>query len=301
MRIITRPDFDGIACAVLLCDALNIDGSIKWAEPNAMQKGLIEVQKGDIIANLPFHPNCDLWFDHHYTNRIDRPYNGVFKITPSAARIIFDYYEKRFKRDYRSFIDAADKIDSAKLTLDEVLHPEHYPYVMLSMTIDVRSSEDESYWNTLVDLLQKYDIDDVCRDPQVADRFQEVIARNEVYKTRLQEHTILKDHVSITDFRSVDQTPKGNRFIVYSLFPDTGVNVKIHFDSEKKEKVAVHVGHSIFNDICRVNVGLMLSAFDGGGHRGAGGTRFRTEEADQYIERIIGILLKNEKNEPTFV
>lgn len=295
MRVITRPDFDGIACAVLLCDALDIDGPIKWVEPNAMQNGLVEVRKGDIIANLPFHANCDLWFDHHYTNRIDRPFNGAFKIAPSAARIVFEYYKNRFKRDYRSLIDAADKIDSAKLTIDEVLHPEHYPYIMLSMTIDGRSKEETAYWNRLVDLLSNYGIDDICKDPQVARRFQKSVGRNAVYKTLLRAHTVLDGHVSITDFRPINPAPSGNRFIVFSLFPDTGVNVRIHFDSEKKERVAVHVGHSIFNNICRVNVGLMLSDFGGGGHRGAGGTRFSSEEADQQIKRIVQILLENKK------
>ena len=120
MRIITRPDFDGVVCAVLLSDALKIEKPVKWAEPNAVQRGLVDIRKGDIVANLPYHDRCTLWFDHHYTNRIYRTFNGAFKIAPSAAGIIFEYYRDSFQRDYRELVAAADKIDAAELTLDEV-------------------------------------------------------------------------------------------------------------------------------------------------------------------------------------
>ena len=84
MRIVTRPDFDGVVCAALLYEAENVTKPVKWVEPNDMQKGLIDVQDGDIIANLPYHEGCSLWFDHHHTNRIETPFKGVFKIAPYA-------------------------------------------------------------------------------------------------------------------------------------------------------------------------------------------------------------------------
>ncbi len=73
MRIVTRPDFDGIVCAVLLTEALAIQQPVKWIEPSALQRGLVEIREGDILANLPYNDKCTLWFDHHYTNRI-RPF-----------------------------------------------------------------------------------------------------------------------------------------------------------------------------------------------------------------------------------
>ncbi len=78
MRIVTRPDFDGIVCAVLLRDALKITRPVKWVEPNVLQSGQVEIHNGDIIANLPYQDNCTLWFDHHYTNRIYRPFRRRF-------------------------------------------------------------------------------------------------------------------------------------------------------------------------------------------------------------------------------
>lgn len=294
MRIVTRPDFDGIVCAVLLYEAQNITKPVKWVNANEMQKGLIDIQEGDIIANLPYNDNCSLWFDHHYTNQIDRPFKGAFEIAPSAAGIVFKYYKNKFQGDYSELIRETDKIDSADLSLDEVLHPEKYLYVLLSMTILSHVRADEPYWNKLVYLLQKCKIKEVCEDPEVKERCQATVKQNEKYARLLTKHTVMKEHVAVTDFRSFDQPPTGNRFLVYSLFPESSVNLKIDYDNKNKENVAVHVGHSIFNQNCNVNIGRMLSTFDGGGHHGAGGTLLHIKKADRSIAMILDILLKNE-------
>jgi len=297
MRIVTRPDFDGVVCAALLYEAENVKETVKWVEPNDMQQGHVDIHEGDIIANLPYDERCTMWFDHHHTNKIHKPFIGSFKIAPSAAGIVFEYYKDKFQRDYSELIKETDKIDSADLSLDEVLHPEKYDYVLLSMTILGHNEYDESYWNRLVDLLRKFDIKRVLQDPEVKARCDAVVEMNKEYKKILQENTKLMQHVSITDFRSFDKTPAGNRFLVYSMFPEAVVSVNIRYDNEDKEKVAVSAGHSIFNRNCNVNVGLMLSNFEGGGHRGAGACRFHVSKAEDYIPKILDILLKNQDNE----
>ena len=103
MRIVTRPDFDGVVCAALLYEVENVKEPVRWVEPNDMQMGLIDVQEDDIIANLPYGGDCALWFDHHFTNKIDKPFKGIFRDAPSAARIIYEYYQGKFKRDYSNY------------------------------------------------------------------------------------------------------------------------------------------------------------------------------------------------------
>ena len=297
MRIVTRPDFDGIVCAVLLFEALDIKEPVVWVEPNYVQKGLVNIQNGDIIANLPYSDKCALWFDHHFTNQIDRPFKGAFRIAPSAAGIIFEYFQSSFKRDYSDLVQAADRIDAANLTLDEVLHPEKYPYVVLSLTISNEGPPDEPYWNKLVGLFSKYDIHQVLKNAAVKQHCQNVVTQNERYVEFLEKHTLLDRQVSITDFRSLDKPPAGNRFLVYSLFPESAVNVRLRYEGPNKDTVVVSVGHSIFNPRCKVNVGLLLSQFDGGGHRGAGSARLPADRADASISQIIDCLVKNENNE----
>ena len=297
MRIVTRPDFDGIVCAVLLREALNIREPVKWVEPNTLQRGLVEIHKGDIIANLPYRDNCTLWFDHHYTNRIYRSFRGVFRIAPSAAGLIYEYYKDQIKRDFSELVAAADKIDSADLTLDQVIQPEKYGYVLLSMTVFNGDHACELYWNKLVALIGKYDIQKVLDEPEVKQRCEDVIRQNKQYTVFLEENTRLERNVSITDFRHFSKTPAGNRFLVYSLFPDSYVNMRIRLEEENGEMVTVNLGHSIFNPGCHVNVGLLLADYGGGGHRGAASTRFPISKADEYIPQIIEALKKNDHNE----
>ena len=297
MRIVTRPDFDGIVCAVLLYEALDVRAPVIWVEPNDMQKGLIQIQKGDIIANLPYDERCALWFDHHYTNQIAGPFKGEFKIAPSAAGIIYQYFKGKFQRDYRELVQAADKIDSANLTLEEVLHPENHPYVLLSLTVSNEDQPNENYWNRLVALFKKYNIRQILKDPEVKQHCQSVTKQNDRYVEVLKTFTVLNQHVAITDFRPLDRPPSGNRFLVYSLFPESFVNVRIRYEDRNKQMVVVNVGHSIFNPNCKVNVGLMLVHFGGGGHRGAGSARFHASQSEDYISRIIDCLVKNENNE----
>ncbi|MDQ1354413.1 MAG: Exopolyphosphatase [Acidobacteriota bacterium] len=311
MRIITRPDFDGIVCAVLLCEALDINEKIYWVEPNAMHSGQVAAHNHDIIANLAYHPNCLLWFDHHVTNRVTVPFNGAFKIAPSAASIVFDYLNrfdcgnllphntgiacqvKKFKRDYTELVAAADKIDSAQLTLDEVEHPGKYPYVLLSMSIFSHISADEPYWNRLVELLRKYEIQEVLKDPKVKWRTNLSLKENKTYAAHLKKHTTFKGDISITDFRSFKKMPIGNRFLVFSLFPETSVNVKIRHHDDDREKIIVSIAHNIFNRRCNVNAGLLCARFEGGGHFGAGSCSFPVCKTDEYLPVIINTMLKN--------
>ena len=291
MRVVTRPDFDGVVCAVLLMDALKLGPPVRWVQPSDMQHRRVDIQTGDVIANLPFHEGCSLWFDHHYSNQPKTPVDGMFKIAPSAAGIVYEYYREDLDRDYTELVRQTDRIDSADLTLDEILHPENYPYVLLSMTITNHDPSEERYWDHLVTLLRTRSPARVMDDPEVKRRCRRVVETNIAYEKALRANTTLVDHVSITDLRGLEPAPNGNRFLVYSLFPDCTVNVKIIFDEDNL--ASIKVGHSILNRGCEVNVGKMLSAFEGGGHPGAGACRFAREKAPDYLKRIVHILRKN--------
>jgi hypothetical protein len=293
MRIVTRPDFDGVVCAVLLRDALEPAAPVIWTQPNDIQQGMLEIRTDDILANLPFDERCGLWFDHHFSNQIERPFEGAFAIAPSAAGVIFDYYRGRFSRDFSELVGATDKIDSADLNLEEIKSPEHYPYILLSMTLAGRTTEDLIYADRLVDLLGNQPLEAILKDSQVAQRSREVVVENQSYEEYLVRHTRMEGGVSITDFRGIDNPPDGNRFLVYALFPDAMVNVKLY---HHEGKLVVKVGHSILTSGCRVNIGKLLSHFHGGGHRGAGACRFPIDQTDHLLPRIMAALLANEPN-----
>lgn len=293
MQIVTRPDFDGIVCAVLLKDALDINGPIRWVEPGDLQKGLVKIESDEVIANLPYHPACGLWFDHHYSNLPEGPFEGAFDIAPSAAGVIHRYYQDRLTRSYTELVRATDKIDSADLSLDEVLKPENNPYILLSMTINGQDPTGPEYWNTLVNLLGQRPIEEVLADPAVKKRCRRAISQNSRFRDILLEHTTVTGPVAVTDLRSFNPTPAGNRFLVYSLFPETVVSVKIRCDDNNRQKVIISAGHSIFNRHCRVNLGQMFAGFEGGGHAGAGACSFHIDKLNTYLPKIMEILLDN--------
>jgi len=293
MRIVTRPDFDGVVCAVLLADALGIGQPVHWVEPNDFSKGSADIRPGDIIANLPYHPDCDMWFDHHSTNRIDRPFKGLFHDSPSAARNVFDYFSGGFKRDYRELVYWADRIDSADFTRDEVLHPEKFDYVLLSMTVSGETDKEEAYWESVVRMLREKDIAQVMAQPEVEAHCRNVVRQNGEYADWLRKYTRIEGRVAVTDFRSLIHPPSGNRFLAYSLFPETIVSIRIRYENHQKQTVVVNIGHSIFNPGCNVHVGRLLTAFGGGGHRGAAAARFPADKADIYLPQIISMLVQN--------
>jgi hypothetical protein len=293
MRIVTRPDFDGIVCAVLLKDALDINGPIRWVEPGDLQKGLVKIESDEVIANLPYHPGCGLWFDHHYSNLPEGPFEGAFDIAPSAAGVIHRHYHDRLTRSYTKLVRATDKIDSADLSLDEVLKPENDPYILLSMTINGQDPTGPEYWNTLVDLLGRRPIEKVLADPAVKQRCRRAISQNSRFRDILLEHTTVTGPVAVTDLRSFNPTPAGNRFLVYSLFPETVVSVKIRCDDNNRQRIIISAGHSIFNRHCRVNLGQMFAGFEGGGHAGAGACSFHSDKLNTYLPQIMEILLDN--------
>ncbi len=296
MQIVTRPDFDGIVCAALLYEALDINKPVKWIEPGMIQKGEADIKKGDILANLPYHKNCSMWFDHHFSNKIDSPFEGLFEIAPSAAGLIFKYYKDRFKRDYNTLIYETDKIDSANLSMDEVLHPENYPFVILSMTISGRLKNDEPYWEKVIDLLRKKDIESILSDPVVKKRVESSVLQNSIYKDLLKKHTTVNSNVAVTDFRKLKTPPTGNRFLIYPLFENAYVHIKISFDQKNSNMIIISIGHSIFNQNCHVNVGKMLTNFEGGGHKGAGACYINKNRADSYLKKITDILIENKPN-----
>ena len=293
MRIVTRPDFDGIVCAALLHEVEPVDTPILWTEPGDIQQSKVEIKAGDILANLPYDERCSLWFDHHISNKTDKPFKGAFDIAPSAARVIHTHYQHRLAGKYDKLIKETDKIDAARLTRDEVLSPEKYPYIILSMTIANRDKKDEGYWNRLVDLLRQKPITEVMDDKEVHDKCDDIIQQNVYYKDILERYTTLNNHIAITDLRSFDMAPFGNRFLIYALFPEATVSVRVRHADHDKNTTIISVGHNIFNKKCVVNIGLMLSRFNGGGHMGAGACSFASNHYDTYVNQIIDILLKN--------
>ncbi len=296
MRIVTRGDLDGLTCAVLLSLKEDIDG-ISLIHPQDITDGRADIRPGDIIANLPYHPDCAMWFDHHLhtatTNIPPGQFRGAFAQAPSAARLVYEYYGgEAALPQFAELVLETDRLDSADLTPYDVLAPERY--IKLGFTIDGRSGLGtfESYFLQLVDLLKAgMPIDQILDEPGIRRRCEILDSENERFTQELEDCSRVDGNVVVTDFRALDHVPIGNRFLVYALFPLVNVSVRIHWGPNKAFPMLL-LGHSIFNRTCTTNVGELAARYGGGGHRGAGSIPLM-DDADQQIQMVINELKSN--------
>lgn len=296
MRLVTRGDLDGLTCAVLFCLNEDID-SISLIHPQDISDGRAQIGPDDIVANLPFHPDCGMWFDHHlHTATPNVPtgmVKGVFAEAPSAARLVYEYYGGEEKMpEHAELVRETDRLDSANLTPDDVTDPQGY--IKLGFTIDGRTGLGtfERYFLHLVDLLKiGTPIDHVLADPSVKRRCDILDSENESFREALKSHSRVDGNVVVTDFRDLDHTPIGNRFLIYALFPEVNVSARIHWGPNRTFPMLL-LGHSIFNRTCRTNVGELAARYGGGGHRGAGSVPL-IDEPEQQIQMVIAELKAN--------
>ncbi|MEA2657641.1 MAG: hypothetical protein QOF64_219, partial [Candidatus Binatota bacterium] len=309
--LVTRADFDGLVCGGLVTKFEPIDGYL-FVEPKFMQDGLVDIRNGDVITNLPYHPNCTLWFDHHITNTTpDFPQpivlgKGGFRLAPSAARVVYEYYTEVGNRhqatgnskisaeEILSFLGTermkhlmheADRIDAGKLEKEDVLNPQGY--VLISMTTDGRNAGDERYWLRIIDLLRDTSLQETLADPDVAQRCQRIRDEQEKLRAILLARAELRKNVIYVDLRGVKEIPDGNRFLIFTLFPQGNKHDKVTYDSQRENTTANSVGYHIFNPTSSVNVGELLKNYGGGGHKVVGSSRVPNDKADEAIKEIL--------------
>lgn len=293
MRLITRGDLDGLACAVIITTYEDIS-EIVLVHPQDISDRRVEVHDGDLIANLPYHPKCGLWFDHHLMSRSDRKppesFNGRYAQAPSAAQLVWEHYgqDPRFER----LVDETNRLDSAQLELTDVTNPQGY--ILLGFTLDSRTGLGafEFYFRECVDWVKKMPVEEVLRQPLVAERVRRMKSEDAGFRKALEANSRLEGNVVVTDFRSEFMPPIGNRFLVYTLFPEANVSMRIHWGPDQDFAV-VAVGHSIFNRTCTTRVGDLMARYGGGGHVGAGSTPIPVDSADAKIQEILDTLVAN--------
>lgn len=296
MRLITRSDFDGLVTAVMLKKVEQID-EITFAHPKDMQDGKIEVTSNDIVTNLPYVDGVGLWFDHHFSEieklEAKENFKGRVEMAPSTARVIVNHYGEDKFSDIAGMIIACDKVDSANLTFDEILNPKEWillSYVMDSRTglgyhHDYRISNYELMMK-MIDLMSEKTIDEIFNDEDVKQRIDRYNKQSVEFHVMLRENSKMHGDCVVTDLRNIESTASGNRFHIYTIFPDSNISIRV-IDGKNKEFVVFALGHSILNRTSKVNVGEMLATYGGGGHVGAGTCQIPYDKADQVLSEII--------------
>ncbi|MBI4614626.1 MAG: exopolyphosphatase [Planctomycetes bacterium] len=295
MHILTRGDMDGMTASVFLTIAEEIR-EIRFAHPKDVQDGLVPAAPDVIVVNLPHVKGCGMWFDHHVSEegKLEAigDFKGSFKVAPSVARVVYDHYKRPEFDPYLELLDATDRLDAAMLTKDEVANPSGW--ILLGLTLDPRTGlgpEFQKYFRWLVEYVKEVPLAKILQHKEVKRRCERVLKERDEFLEVLKKHTRLDGDIIITDFRGFKVEPVGNRFLVFTLFPDAKVEARLF--AGKGGTVVVALGRSIFNRSLKTSLGDMLAAYGGGGHRGAGTAQLAPEKAEAQIAEILAKLAKD--------
>ena len=306
MRLITRSDFDGLACGALLKEVGIVD-SWKFVHPKDLQDGLIEITEDDVLANVPFVPGCGLWFDHHSSeferNQLEGKYKGESRITPSCARIIYEYYggKERFPQ-FDDLMEAVDKVDSGNLTIDDVMNPQGW--VLVGFLMDPRTGLGRWRQFTIPNYLLMEKLMDACRTmttqeildlPDVKERIEVYNEQTEKFIEMVKAHTETRGNVIISDLRGVDPIYTGNRFMIYSLYPEQNISAWI-VNGKGGLGCSAAVGYSILNRTSNVDVGALMLKYNGGGHKAVGTCQFTDETMKTDLPKMLEELCEMANN-----
>lgn len=298
-RLVTRSDFDGLVCAMLLKE-LNIIDDIKFVHPKDVQDGKVELSENDITTNLPYDDRVGLSFDHHESELARNKDKGKGKwiIDPyakSAARVVYDYYggAKTFKRISEEIMTAVDKGDSADFSIDEILNPTKW--VLLNYVMDPRTGlgrfrdfriSNYDLMMELIDACLKYNIDEVMELEDVKERTDLYFKQAELFKEQLRRITKIHGKVAVIDLRNEEIIYAGNRFMVYAMYPEVQISMHIAWGF-KKQNTAVMIGKSIVNKNSKFDIGALCLSYGGGGHANAGTCQLENDIVDKEIPNII--------------
>jgi len=302
MRLLTRSDFDGICCAVLLKE-LGLMDEMVYAHPKDLQDGKIAVGKNDILANVPYVPGCGLWFDHHTSEQerlqLAGKYEGKSTLAPSAARVIYDYYATDKLARFSEMLHFVDKVDSANLSEDEILNPAGW--ILLGFICDPRTGlgyhkdfriSNLAFVGELVDHIRTKSIDEILSLPDSKERIAIYLENDQKARDFLMDHSRVDGSVLVTDARGIEDLPPSNRFLIYSLFPGANISVRL-IDGKGKEFVSISVGYSILNRTATIDVGSLMLKYGGGGHKAVGTCQVPYSMADHVLKEIVSVCKSN--------
>ena len=299
-RLVTRSDFDGLVCAILLKN-LNLVDDILFVHPKDMQDGIIEVGPNDISTNLPYVDGVHLAFDHHHseTLRNEKRDNHIIEPSaPSAARVVYDYYggEKTFPESWKGMMRAVDKGDSAQFNEEEVLHAKRWE--LLNFIMDSRTGLGRfrdfriSNYELMMDLIEfgkDHSIDQLLALPDIKERTDLYFEHEEKFKEQIKRCATVHGNLVVLDLRDEEIIYSGNRFVIYALFPQCNISIHIMWGL-KKQNTVFATGKSIFDRSSKTNVGELMLKYNGGGHNAAGTCQVPHEQNEACLAELISAI-----------
>ena len=296
-RLVTRSDFDGLVCAVLL-KMLGMIDEITFVHPKDVQDGAVAVTDRDILTNLPYAPAAHLVFDHHHSETLrneQAPNHVIDPSAPSAARVVYDHFggADRFPDISAELMRAVDQADSADYGIDDILRPQGW--TLLNFLMDSRTGlgrfrdfriSNYQLMMALIDaVIDASSVEDILALPDVAERVALYTEQSELFVEQLRRVSTVRGDLVVVDLRDEDVIHAGNRFMVYALFPQCRISAHVIWGRAKQNTVLA-VGKSILDRTSPVDIGALMLSYGGGGHRNAGTCQVDHARAEQVLDEI---------------
>ena len=224
-RIVADGDLDGLLSAAIL-KRFWPDAAVLFTHPAEIRSGRIDdwIGKDTALLDLPFHPDCGLYMDHHLTNKptteqeMEQLENGgfiIWKDKLSAARVVFEsFFDLIDLSDFDIWMDMVDRLDGGKISREEFLS--NHPVVWIGRTI---SASDEEYCQTLLNLVTSGMLpEDIVNEEIVSVRIGDARAEFVALQEMLTERSELIDRLAIV--RLDGAGVRTNGYLVTAHFGD---------------------------------------------------------------------------------
>jgi nanoRNase/pAp phosphatase (c-di-AMP/oligoRNAs hydrolase) len=297
-RLVTRSDFDGLVCAILLKE-LNMIDEIVFVQPKDMQDGKVAITDRDITTNLPYVPSAGMAFDHHSSELLRNPGEHPNLIidpnAPSAARVVFDHFGggRTFPESFHFMMEAVDKADSAQFNRDDILRPSRW--VLLNYLMDPRTGlgrfrdfriSNYDLMMALISYCRDHSIEEVLSLPDVKERVDVYVEHAPRAKEQIQRCSSVHKNLVVLDLRKEEPIWACNRFMVYALFPEISISIHVLWGA-KHQGTVFATGKSILNRTSKTDIGALMLEYGGGGHEAAGTCQVSNDEADAILATLV--------------
>ncbi len=187
-------------------------------------------------------------------------------------------------------------MDSGNLTVEEVLNPKGW--ILIGFLMDPRTGlgrwreftiSNYQLMEKLIDACRTMTTEEILNLSDVRERIEVYFEQAEKFQEMVAKYTKVDGNLIISDLRGVDPIYSGNRFMIYSMYPEQNISAWI-VNGRSGHGCSVAVGYSIINKTATLDVGALMLKYGGGGHRKVGTCQFSDETMGTELPKMLAEL-----------
>jgi nanoRNase/pAp phosphatase (c-di-AMP/oligoRNAs hydrolase) len=138
----------------------------------------------------------------------------------------------------------------------------------------------------LIDSCKNMTIDQILALPDVKERADLYFEHEADFKDQLKRCSKADGDVVTIDLRYEELIHPGNRFMIYTLYPECNISIHVLWGVHRRNTVLT-VGKSIFNRTSKIDIGEWMLELGGGGHANAGTCQIPNDQADDVLAKLL--------------